>query len=214
MWVTEGTALFLRAVDGSTDTELDGPSLLPGWTRRHVLAHVAANATAIGRLVTWARTGMPDPMYSSPEQRADEIEHGAQQPVSWLRKEIRRTAAELAPALVDLPDTVVVTARGRHVPATELPWMRAREVCVHAVDLDAGIRFDALPTGFLAALVTEVVDGRTGPALRLTATDTGATWQVTGDGEPVAVELPLARLAGWLTGRETRTDLPELPSWL
>ena len=29
----------------------------------------------------------------------------------------------------------VVTAQGRTVPATEIPWLRAREVYVHVVDL-------------------------------------------------------------------------------
>ncbi|TGZ12556.1 hypothetical protein DV517_66400 [Streptomyces sp. S816] len=41
-----------------------------------------------------------------------------------------------------------VTAQGRTVPATELPWMRAREVCVHAVDRSTGVvTFADLPSG-------------------------------------------------------------------
>jgi hypothetical protein len=35
--------------------------------------------------------------------------------------------------------------------------MRAGEVMVHAVDLDAGVTFDDLPTDFLDALVADVL---------------------------------------------------------
>ena len=32
------------------------PSALPGWTRAHVLTHLARNADAMVNLLTWART--------------------------------------------------------------------------------------------------------------------------------------------------------------
>lgn len=50
----------------------------------------------------------------------------------------------------------VVTAQGRTVPASETPWMRSREVMVHAVDLRTGISFADLPDDFLAALRTDI----------------------------------------------------------
>ncbi|WP_280448142.1 maleylpyruvate isomerase N-terminal domain-containing protein, partial [Nocardia cyriacigeorgica] len=31
--------------------EVDAPTLLPGWQRRQLVAHVAANADAVGNLV-------------------------------------------------------------------------------------------------------------------------------------------------------------------
>jgi hypothetical protein len=55
---------------------LAAPSLLPGWTRAHVLAHVARNADALVNLLTWARTGQPRPMYADRQQRDAEIEAG------------------------------------------------------------------------------------------------------------------------------------------
>ena len=48
-----GTAFFARKLNELTDADLDGVSLLPGWTRRHVVAHVGYNARAIARLVEW-----------------------------------------------------------------------------------------------------------------------------------------------------------------
>ena len=75
-WMAEGTTLLLEAGTGLGEGSLDGPSMLPGWTRRHVLSHVAANAEALGNLVQWARTGVETPMYGSPEARAAGIARG------------------------------------------------------------------------------------------------------------------------------------------
>jgi len=119
----------------------------------------------------------------------------------------------------------VITAQGLARYASEIPWMRAREVYVHAVDLDAGTRFADLPAPFLTALLDDIVTRRsavgTGPALDCNALDTGASWQVEGSGPGVSVDAPLATLAGWLSGRPAPglTDAsgrpaPELPAWL
>ena len=167
-WMDEGTRLFLGALADLGDDDLDRPLALPGWTGRHVVAHVHYNARALGRLVQWAMTGAENRMYASPEQRASEIEAGATRPAAELRDLVQRSADDLAAALDALPararDATVVTAQGRSVPATEIPWMRAREVCVHAVDLGAGITFGDLPADFTAALLANVVRKRAGPA--------------------------------------------------
>uniref|UniRef100_UPI00066E33DD maleylpyruvate isomerase family mycothiol-dependent enzyme n=1 Tax=Streptomyces sp. SBT349 TaxID=1580539 RepID=UPI00066E33DD len=213
-WSAEGTELFLRTLDGLGDDELNGPSALPGWTRRHVVAHVASNAEAIGRLLTWARTGKRTPMYASREQRAADIEAGALLAPAPLRAWARRSAADLAEAAATLPERAwsaeVVTAQGRAVPASETHWMRAREVCVHAVDLAAGVTFADLPDGFCAALADEVAARRDraadGPALALTTPPPGRT--VAGEGPPHEVALPLPDLAAYLTGRTTPRGLP------
>jgi maleylpyruvate isomerase len=54
----------------------------------------------------------------------------------------------------------VITAQGRQVRATEIPWMRSREVAVHAVDLDAGVTFDDLLPEFVTALLPDIVTQR------------------------------------------------------
>jgi maleylpyruvate isomerase len=104
------------------------------------------------------------------------------------------------------------------VPATELPWMRAREVAVHAVDLGAGLAFADLPDGFCRALVDDIARWRAtrggGPALVLEAIDADAVWEVSGGGTPPRVALPVAELAAWLAGRLDLPGLPTLPSWL
>ncbi len=76
-WVRSGTAYFARLLDGLDDGALTGPSLLPGWDRASVVAHVGYNARALIRLSHWARTGVETPMYASTEQRNAEIARGA-----------------------------------------------------------------------------------------------------------------------------------------
>jgi maleylpyruvate isomerase len=190
-WMDHGTKLFLAAVDGLDDAAFDRPTALPGWTRKHVIAHVHYNAEALRRLVRWARTGAESRMYASPQQRAAEIGQGAQLSAAQLRLMVHESASALAADLDALTEPswsqAVVTAQGRTVPATEIPWMRTREVAVHAIDLDAGVGFTDLPDDLNAALVTDTV------AKRLAE----------GEG---------AVLAQWLTGRAA--GAPALGPWL
>ncbi|MFG1820130.1 maleylpyruvate isomerase family mycothiol-dependent enzyme [Kribbella sp. NPDC049174] len=154
-WVAEGTALSRQAL-----VDLDGASLLPGWTRRHVAAHLSLNAEALGNLVHWARTGEERPMYSSPEQRATDIEAGALRSADELLAWFDESARVLAEAMATLTDEQwqarVLTAQGRDVPATTIPWMRSREVMIHAVDLGTGVTFADLPADFLEELCADI----------------------------------------------------------
>ncbi|MFJ8128564.1 maleylpyruvate isomerase family mycothiol-dependent enzyme [Streptomyces hydrogenans] len=226
-WVLIGTELVSDAVTGLDDTGYAAPSALPDWTRAHVAAHVAANAEALANLVHWAATGDPTPMYASPEERAAGIERGRALPAPALTAWLRRSADALAARMDALTEDhwrhEVVTAQGRTVPATELPWMRAREVCVHAVDLATGTTFADLPADFLTALCDDVTAKRAaapGPAVTLRATDTGATWELPGDGEPVPVTGALHALTAYLTGRGAAPraadgpPAPALAAWL
>ena len=47
----------------------------------------------------------------------------------------------------------VRSALGRTIPAAEIPWMRVREVWLHAVDLHAGAH---LPAEMIEALLDDV----------------------------------------------------------
>jgi maleylpyruvate isomerase len=228
-WVTDGTRRLQGALARLADPELDEPTLLPGWGRRHLLAHIANNASALRNLLHWARTGEERRMYASSEQREADIMAGAAAPAGELRDLVASTAAALWADLDAMPDAAwsapVLTAQGVHRSAAEIPWMRVREVYVHAVDLDAGIAFADLPATFLAALLADVTSRRTsagnGPALSLTAIDVGGRWSVGGAGEPAVVQAPLAVLTAWLAGRPVAAlrdasgaPVPDLPAWL
>lgn len=229
-WTAEGTDLVRRALtaSGTTDAGLEAASALPGWTRKHVLAHLAANADAIGNLVQWAATGERTPMYASPEQRNADIAAGALRPagelVSWFDRSAAALEAGFSGLLEEAWRREVVTAQGRTVPASETPWMRAREVMVHAVDLDAGLTFADLPADFLTALGADIAAKRAasgGPAVAVEAMDAPATWQLPGEGSAVRVTGPIAQVVAYLAGRPhvdvTATDgspAPILPPWL
>jgi maleylpyruvate isomerase len=223
-WMRDGTQRLLADVAGLPDAALDAPTALPGWSRRYLLAHVTANADALRNLVHWARTGEERRMYVSVEQRDADIAAGATLPAAELRATITSSAQALADDLEALPanawDAKVITAQGLARSASEIPWMRDREVFIHAVDLAAGTTFADLPAGFLATLLDDVTARRSakggGPALALAATDTGHVWAVTGTGAAVPVTAPLADLAAYLTGRPAPAlpAAPDLPAWL
>lgn len=165
-WVEEGTAAFLATVRGLDADQWEAPSLLDGWDRRHLVAHVHFNALALRRLVSWARTGEETPMYADAAQRTSEIERGSRLPPSELTSLVASSAADLYSDLASCsPDElarVVRTAQGREVPLSEVWWMRGREVMVHAVDLDVGIGFSDLPSDFNRALVEDIIVKRIG----------------------------------------------------
>ncbi len=217
----DGERLFATALGRLTDEEFDGASLLRGWDRRHVIAHVVRNADAVGNLLTWARTGTETPMYPSRDVRDADIETTATLSPAELRADFRDAAARLAEVAAVLPseawDAPVRTMQGRTVRAREIPWMRAKEVWVHGVDLDAGLSFADAPPEFLAALIDDVLalfaSRDQTPDVTLVATDLGRTWGSGG----ARVEGPVAALAGWLT--RSRTDgltgeVPALPAWI
>jgi maleylpyruvate isomerase len=231
-WMRQGTDLFLQAVARLDDGELDAPTELSGWSRRHLLAHLGFNARGLQRLVAWARTGEPNPMYASADQRASEIAEGATWDGPRLRRLVHDSAADLAADLGTLDDkqwhATVVTAQGRTVPATEIPWMRTREVAIHSVDLGNGTTFKDLPDDLCEAIIDDVVARRSmlrrDPALVLRSAG-GRTWTIEGDGETADVASitgSRAQLARWLTGRgvgDLRRDVsgappPTLSPWL
>jgi len=227
-----GTAFFARKLNELTDDELDGGSLLPGWTRRHVVAHVGYNARAIARLVEWAATGVETPMYPSSEVRDHEISFGATLSPIALRNLFDHSAVHLSVEWRDLTDrdwtSEVKTIQGRTVPASETVWMRTREVWIHAVDLGNGATFADIPVPVLERLLRDITGAwrarGSDAGLIVRVTDTG---QVFGDMEAqdaLAVSGPLAAVAAWAAGRTAGagspgvsaargTDvLPEVPS--
>ena len=230
-WMREGTALFLNAVEQLDDEQLRAPSGLPTWSRDQLVAHVARNAEALSRLASWARTGVETPMYSSFEQRDADIAAARQSPASLLRSELVATAIELERDLDGLSASSwsarVRSAMGREIPATELPWMRVREVWMHAVDLASGVSVEDLPDALLDTLADDVstmLSTREGcPALRLEPRDREVAWVLGPSAQDAAIVRGTAgQLVAWMTGRDSGQDLsvddgdglPVLPRWL
>ncbi len=223
-WMHDGTERLRAGLASLPDEALGVSTALPGWSRRYLLSHVAANADALRNLSYWARTGEERRMYASAEQRDADIAAGAELPAGRLRSWLDSSATALAADLDAMPDAAwdakVITAQGLTRSASEIPWMRVREVYIHAIDLNAGLGFADLPADFLTVLLDDVTSRRSakggGPALRIAASDTGHTWDVTGSGAHVPVTAPLADLSAYLTGRPAPSlaAAPPLPPWL
>lgn len=225
-WAGEGQQRLEDASGALKPEAVHEPSALPGWTRGHVITHLARNADALVNLLTWARTGDPTPMYATPEQRNADIEAGTGRDLDSQLADLRESGKRFAEAAAALtPETWsarVKSAQGRDIPASEVPWLRVREVWIHQVDLDVGIGIDVLPDSVAAALIRDVA-GWMSPKV-----DRGVAIRPDGhpevrlsDTEPVAtVAGPAPLIAGWLIGRSALDrlvldgDVPTLPRWL
>ena len=204
-----GTAFFARKLNELSDAELDGDSLLPGWTRRHITAHIGYNARAIARLVEWAATWVETPMYASTPVRDHEIEFGATLSPIALRHLFDHSAVHLNVEWRDLPAEAwnhkLKTAQGRIVPAEETVWMRTREVWIHAVDLANGASFADIPAPVLERLLKDITGAwhtrGTDQGLVVTVTDQDLTFGDTASDSPTLVFGPLAAVVEWAAGR-------------
>ena len=54
-----GTRRLVRSVDAMTDDQWRQPSLLPGWTRAHVVAHLTLNAEGLSGALEGVHEGRP-----------------------------------------------------------------------------------------------------------------------------------------------------------
>jgi maleylpyruvate isomerase len=227
--VDRATARLLETARRLDERALAGPSLLPGWTRGHVLAHVARNADGCVNLLTWARTGVETPQYASAAQRAADVAAGAGRPIAAQLADISASAERFLDAVAQMPAAAwAVEVRwlsGTTGPAAGVVWSRLREVEVHHVDLDAGYGPTAWSEAFCHRLLHELAAGfgaaPDGPRVRLRATDLGHEVTIGGDDDVPTVHGSGAALAAWLTGRSAGADLtvtpdgplPPVPTW-
>jgi maleylpyruvate isomerase len=220
-WWADGELAVAGRIDQLADDDLAAPSGLPDWSRAHVVAHLARNADALVNLLTWARTGVETPMYPSREVRDADIETTAALLPAELRADYAAACARLAVAIEKLPADAwtaeVRTGQGITLPATEVPWMRAKEAWVHGVDLRAGLGFTDLPVDFCTALVDDVLGffarREQTPDVTIVATDVDRTW---GSGD-AQVQGPVAAVAAWLTRSDAsglNGEVPQAPTWV
>jgi maleylpyruvate isomerase len=222
------TGLLMRTAAGLDDEAVRGASLCEGWTRAHVLSHIARNADALGNLVTWAVTSTPHAMYDSPEARDADIEAGSTRGTHEIFTDLEDSAARFAAAATGLagaPEQVEVEMRrGRKVLGGQLPTLRLIEVVIHHVDLDSGYTFADADPGFVKRAVANSVErmrvSGQAPSVRLRS-DEGDTWsigEVTQEVTGNEVTGSNAALLLWLTrgdgaGVSSQAPLPKLPSW-
>ena len=180
------------------DADARGPSLLPGWTRGHLITHLARNADGLNRLAAGAIAGEPAEMYpGGPPAREAAIAEGADRPLSLLAadfhfagRRVVQTIGQLGPDALDTP-----VAWRRVVPAREVAMLRWRELEVHLVDLGLDYQISDWPESFVELTLAAEL-----PTL-------GSL------GQDIAVpDIDRPDLLAWLLGRPTSGDLPPLPA--
>ncbi|MEU9118067.1 maleylpyruvate isomerase family mycothiol-dependent enzyme [Streptomyces sp. NPDC048483] len=214
--VREATDRLLVSAGKLDDEAIAEPSLLPGWSRGHVLAHLARNADALVNLLTWARTDVPTPMYASGAARNADIERDADRPLADHLKDLRESSARFDAAAEALPADrwayQVEMRNGVVERADRLALRRLAEIELHHIDLGVGYTLDRLLPAFVDAeldfLATVKFAGHPDlPALELRTHD-GRHWRTgrTATGSdagaaPLVVTGAAADLVGWMTGR-------------
>jgi maleylpyruvate isomerase len=140
--IDDATQRLLSTARVIAEPDLRQPSLLPGWTRAHVLAHLARSADAMRTLMTAARTGQDRPAYASAGDREAGIERGAAQSAKDLVADVADSAMALRTVARQLPDQAwaypVRVLDSAPFPAGQLLTRRLVEVELHHCDLAAG----------------------------------------------------------------------------
>lgn len=227
--VTAATDRLVRRVEQLDQPAMGEPSLLPGWTRAHVVSHLARNADGLSNLLTWAATGVQTPMYVSKQVRNADIDAGATRDAGAILDDLRASAQRFSAAVASLPDEawerqvrLGAAAAGATIPARRVLWQRLKEVEIHHVDLDAGYTPADWEPWFVGRALAETLRmfGRRDDVPGLSLVVDGSAERL-GSGGDTTVSGPAAAMLGWLTGRTAGDDLevdppgqlPPLPAW-
>jgi maleylpyruvate isomerase len=230
--VRASSSALLAGLDAErwSDTDAHAPSVLPDWTRGHVLTHLARNADGITATLAGALRGEIVARYpEGPAGRAADIEAGCGRSGVELIADVRDSVDRLDRLFGSVADAGAwdVPTDGNR-PARSWLNNRWREVEIHRADLRGryGARnWPAAFVGYLLPRMAAEVGKRTAAPLRMevthkdsTTTDLGGTVWTSGEGDPVTVRGPDWALLAWLTGRPSLADsaldaMPPLAPW-
>jgi maleylpyruvate isomerase len=216
---------LVRTVDALSDAQYAEPSQLPGWSRAHVVAHLALNAEGLAGVLHGAHTGTPAPMYASPEARDADIDALATEEPAVVRERFLAATGRFAEALEAMHDQdwdgrFERSPGGPDFALVSVPLMRVREVEIHHADLGAGYSPADWPADFRVILLQSMTKRSYPAPFTVRASDLGRSWHY-GDGVGGPVVTGTSADAGWwLTGRGTGAgltsdthELPEVESW-
>lgn len=131
---------LLSSLDGLTDNECREPSLLPGWSRGHVLTHLARNADSHTHLLIAAgKSDIAEQYPGGIQARNQAIEDGSNRSAAELTRDVRSSIYALEAAWAGATPTTWAgegrNARGAVIAMSDLVFLRWREVEVHHADL-------------------------------------------------------------------------------
>ena len=196
---------FVAAVSGLDAAGLAAPTALPGWTRGHVIAHVADAGRAFADLTETALRGELVALFpGGVDERDARIEEFAAAPGLVDRLEDGIGRLEAAWARTE-PEDWLRPVRFRNGDLAGTVFARWRETWIHLVDCAVGVTPADWPEP-LAAHTIDFLWPRIPSGVALVATDTGQRW---GSGEPVSGAV--RDLAAWAAGREPVGAVAGLP---
>ena len=196
-----------------TDDSYRAPSLLPGWSRGHVLAHWAGNADGQTRMLLAAARGEVAAQYPGGDaQREADIETGAARPVPLILQDLRAAIDRVEEAWRRMPPEAWSRPTGARIgrrPAWQSVWARWRETEIHHVDLDVGYTHDHWPAEFVRLMLPRVVptlDTRLTGETTVQVQTAGRQWTrssiaAAASDDPVVVCGAASAVLCWLTGR-------------
>jgi maleylpyruvate isomerase len=222
------TTRYLQALTVLDDESVRRPSLLPGWSRAHVVAHLSRNADAFTRVLGQVAAGEPASMYVSADARDAEIEDTvARLDLAGLVEDALASTARLTEAFWACeadPGTPYTRVPGgdQSWPLHSVGPRRRAEVEIHHSDLGVGYEPATWPADFSSHLVRqrqEDLAAAGGPSMVLSATDVDGLWKF-GEGQGPEIRGAVGDLAWWLVGRGdgqgltcSNGDLPVLGRW-
>jgi maleylpyruvate isomerase len=227
--IAEATARLLGTIATMSDDDARGPSLLPGWSRGHVLAHIARNADGLRNLLLGAIEGVERKAYPSAEARDSDIEAGARRPIKEHLADIEAAHARFMQTAAEVPSSawgfiLAWGSAGQKRQAREVLDARLREVAIHHVDLDAGYAASDWPPNFALLILRSALpafEARGLAPCTLRATDVSEGVVRANGGSDVEVSGPAHALVMWLLGRAsgaglttTGGELPAPPAWV
>ena len=157
--IDDATQRLLGGARIMSEGDLRAPSLLPGWTRAHVLAHLARGADAMRNLLVGTRSGQVRPAYASAEARQADIDQGATMTAKDLMADLADSAMALRTVARQLPDEAwhvqLRILDSVPFPAAQILTRRLVELELHHCDLGAGYGPADWPAAFAAMELAE-----------------------------------------------------------
>ena len=198
---------LLQSLDSLTDDQCREPSALPGWTRGHVLSHLARNAESHVHVLQCAARGEVGEQYvGGARARKEGIESHANDSaellVNAVRKSIYALEGQWAATNSEGWQGHGVNSAGASIAMSDIVFLRWREVEVHHADLALAFTFaDWNSTYVRMELDRQVMMWRASKPMGLTPVP------------KIALQLsPNERLA-WFLGRTEVEGLPKAPSY-
>jgi maleylpyruvate isomerase len=215
---------FTAAVETLSDAEVREASTLPGWSRGHVITHVARSIDAYLWLLAVARNGVEPGPRMDAAALAHAVREGAERPADELAADVRGRLSQLAEDAALMPaerwDVLVAALAGWRHPAWFTLHRCWRELETHHADLNAGYGSADWPAAYVSWALDDTLaalGARDFPVCRVEAVDLGRFWDLSATGPTVTGSGHA--LLGWLSGRAPTTGLsadhplPEPPKW-